>query len=161
MELSKDLAEHYWLFKHALKSVRFAKQSVFRKSCVKKCSLLWKIAVHLSDNMQVAESLLFLIKQVPSWRSVWVLYSLYCVLILPDAGEAAKARCGRELVADLEFVCGDRGFYRGESHPQSSSYISDVLYLDTAETNLLVWVKAGQTVWFGVDTVKQKWLACL
>lgn len=110
--------------------------------------------------MQVAESLLFLIKQVPSWRSVCVLYSLYCVLILPDAGEAAKARCGRELVADLEFVCGDRGFYRGESHPQSSSYISDVLYLDTAETNLFsemcvltVWVKAGQTVWFGVDTV--------
>lgn len=64
--------------------------------------------------MQVAESL-FLVKQVPSWRSVCVLYSLYCVLILPDAGEAAKARCGRELVADLEFVCGDRGFYRGES----------------------------------------------
>uniref|UniRef100_A0A671PSX4 Insulin-like growth factor II n=1 Tax=Sinocyclocheilus anshuiensis TaxID=1608454 RepID=A0A671PSX4_9TELE len=46
--------------------------------------------------------------------SVCVLYSLYCVLILPDAGEAAKARCGRELVADLEFVCGDRGFYRGK-----------------------------------------------
>ncbi|XP_067249659.1 insulin-like growth factor 3 [Chanodichthys erythropterus] len=64
--------------------------------------------------MQVAESLLFLIKQVPSWRSVCVLYSLYCVLILPDAGEAVKARCGRELVADLEFVCGDRGFYRGK-----------------------------------------------
>uniref|UniRef100_A0A672JZE8 Insulin-like growth factor I n=1 Tax=Sinocyclocheilus grahami TaxID=75366 RepID=A0A672JZE8_SINGR len=63
--------------------------------------------------MQVAESL-FLVKQVPSWRSVCVLYSLYCVLILPDAAEAAKARCGRELVADLEFVCGDRGFYRGK-----------------------------------------------
>ncbi|XP_039520153.1 insulin-like growth factor 3 isoform X2 [Pimephales promelas] len=55
----------------------------------------------------------FMLK-VPSWRSVCVLYSLYCVLILPDAGEAAKARCGRELVADLEFVCGDRGFYRGK-----------------------------------------------
>ncbi|XP_050972720.1 insulin-like growth factor 3 [Labeo rohita] len=55
----------------------------------------------------------FLLK-VPSWQSVCVLYCLYCVLILPDAGEAAKARCGRELVADLEFVCGDRGFYRGK-----------------------------------------------
>ncbi|XP_026125001.1 insulin-like growth factor I isoform X1 [Carassius auratus] len=54
------------------------------------------------------------LKQVPSWRSVCVLCSLYCVLTLPDAGEAAKARCGRELVADLEFVCGDRGFYRGK-----------------------------------------------
>ncbi|XP_016145967.1 insulin-like growth factor II isoform X2 [Sinocyclocheilus grahami] len=52
--------------------------------------------------------------KVPSWRSVCVLYSLYCILILPDAGEAAKPRCGRELVADLEFVCGDRGFYRGK-----------------------------------------------
>ncbi|XP_026105727.1 insulin-like growth factor I isoform X1 [Carassius auratus] len=56
----------------------------------------------------------FLLKQVPSWRSVCVLCCLYCILILPDAGEAAKARCGRELVADLEFVCGDRGFYRGK-----------------------------------------------
>ncbi|XP_043103285.1 insulin-like growth factor 3 [Puntigrus tetrazona] len=72
-----------------------------------------KKGVILSDKLQVAESL-FLVKQVPSWRSVCVLCSLYCVLILPDAGEAAKARCGRELVADLEFVCGDRGFYRGK-----------------------------------------------
>lgn len=106
--------------------------------------------------MQVAKSLLFLIKQVPSWRSVCVLCSLYCVLILPDAGEAAKARCGRELVADLEFVCGDRGFYRGESLLQSSSYVSDVLYLDTAETNLFskMCVGVGQSgtnrlVWCG------------
>nr|NP_001108522.1 insulin-like growth factor 3 [Danio rerio]ABY88869.1 insulin-like growth factor 3 [Danio rerio]ADO16598.1 insulin-like growth factor 3 transcript variant 1 [Danio rerio] len=55
----------------------------------------------------------FMLK-VPSWRSVCVLYSLCCVLILPDNTEGARARCGRELVDDLEFVCGDRGFYIGK-----------------------------------------------
>lgn len=100
--------------------------------------------MHLSDKMQLAESLLFLLKQVPSWRSVCVLYSLYCVLILPDAGEAAKARCGRELVADLEFVCGERGFYRGQSHLQSSSYAETNVFKDVCadhvgqRTNCLV-----------------------
>ncbi|XP_042617793.1 insulin-like growth factor I isoform X1 [Cyprinus carpio] len=101
------------LFVHAFRSVRFAKQNVFRASSVKHC-------IHCFDRKEC----ICLIRcrwlrvcfwwQVPSWRSVCVLYSLYCVLILPDAGEAAKARCGRELVADLEFVCGDRGFYRGK-----------------------------------------------
>ncbi|XP_056585719.1 insulin-like growth factor 3 isoform X2 [Triplophysa dalaica] len=51
---------------------------------------------------------------VSSWRSVWVVYSLICVLALQEGSEGTKARCGRELVADLEFVCGDRGFYRGK-----------------------------------------------
>ncbi|XP_056319179.1 insulin-like growth factor 3 [Danio aesculapii] len=64
--------------------------------------------------LKVSESLLSVLKQVPSWRSVCVLYSLCCVLILPDNTEGAKARCGRELVDDLEFVCGDRGFYIGK-----------------------------------------------
>lgn len=105
--------------------------------------------------MQLAESLLFLLKQVPSWRSVCVLYSLYCVLILPDAGEAAKARCGWELVADLEFVCGDRGFYRGQSR-----YYLHLIFLMfciwilqklmfSKMCVLIVWVKAGQTLWCG------------
>ncbi|XP_064155994.1 insulin-like growth factor 3 [Anguilla rostrata] len=48
------------------------------------------------------------------WRSVCVLYPLLCLVALPSRQEAVKARCGRELVADLEFVCGDRGFYRGK-----------------------------------------------
>lgn len=116
-------------FVRAFKSVRFVKQNVFRASFVKNC-------IHCFDKKECICRIrcrwlrvcLFLVKQVPSWRSVCVLYSLYCVLILPDAGEAAKARCGRELVADLEFVCGDRGFYRGESHLQTSSYTSKVLY---------------------------------
>uniref|UniRef100_A0A8C1UT23 Insulin-like growth factor 3 n=1 Tax=Cyprinus carpio TaxID=7962 RepID=A0A8C1UT23_CYPCA len=109
----KDLASG--IFVHAFKSVRFAKQNLFSVSSIKNC-------IHCFDKNKCIclircrwlRVCLFLVKQVPSWRSVCVLYSLYCVLILPDAGEAAKARCGRELVADLEFVCGDRGFYRGK-----------------------------------------------
>ncbi|XP_051508939.1 insulin-like growth factor I [Myxocyprinus asiaticus] len=62
----------------------------------------------------------FMLK-VPSWRNVCVLYSFFCVLVLPDVGEGAKARCGRELIADLEFVCGDRGFYRGKPGGARSS----------------------------------------
>uniref|UniRef100_A0AAY5ET35 Insulin-like domain-containing protein n=1 Tax=Electrophorus electricus TaxID=8005 RepID=A0AAY5ET35_ELEEL len=30
-------------------------------------------------------------------------------------GLVARPRCGVELIADLEFVCGDRGFYRGRA----------------------------------------------
>ncbi|XP_051524381.1 insulin-like growth factor I [Myxocyprinus asiaticus] len=59
--------------------------------------------------------------KVPSWRSVCVLYSIFSVLVLPDFSEGAKARCGRELIADLEFVCGDRGFYRGKPGGARSS----------------------------------------
>ncbi|XP_055025213.1 insulin-like growth factor 3 [Misgurnus anguillicaudatus] len=55
----------------------------------------------------------FMLK-VSSWRSACILYSLLCILALQEGTEGAKARCGRELVADLEFVCGDRGFYRGK-----------------------------------------------
>ncbi|KAI1893146.1 hypothetical protein AGOR_G00140910 [Albula goreensis] len=52
--------------------------------------------------------------QVCWWRSVCILYPLLCLAALPYRAESVKARCGRELVADLEFVCGDRGFYRGK-----------------------------------------------
>ncbi|KAJ8373263.1 hypothetical protein AAFF_G00266740 [Aldrovandia affinis] len=51
------------------------------------------------------------------WRCVCVLYPVLCLVMLPSRVEAVKARCGRELVADLEFVCGDRGFYRGKVLP--------------------------------------------
>ncbi|XP_066559441.1 insulin-like growth factor 3 [Amia ocellicauda] len=52
-------------------------------------------------------------------RGLWTL-CLLCLLALPHSGGAMKARCGRELVADLEFVCGDRGFYHGPA--QGSRY---------------------------------------
>ncbi|XP_015198032.2 insulin-like growth factor 3 isoform X1 [Lepisosteus oculatus] len=49
-----------------------------------------------------------------SWiRRLWVTYAVLCFLALPQRGTATKSRCGRELLADLEFVCGDRGYYRG------------------------------------------------
>ncbi|XP_036433995.1 insulin-like growth factor 3 [Colossoma macropomum] len=51
--------------------------------------------------------------QVLCWRSVCVVCVLLCVAVLPELGDAAKPRCGAELIADLEFVCGERGFYRG------------------------------------------------
>ncbi|XP_072537365.1 insulin-like growth factor 3 [Salminus brasiliensis] len=51
--------------------------------------------------------------QVLCWRSVCVFCALLCVAVLPELGDAATQRCGTELIADLEFVCGDRGFYRG------------------------------------------------
>lgn len=69
---------------------------------------------------------MYFVKQVSSWRSVWILYSLICVLALQEGTQGAKARCGRELVADLEFVCGDRGFYRGQSNRESSFLIVSV-----------------------------------
>lgn len=117
------------LLVRAFKSVGFAKQNVFRALSVKNCIYCFEKKECICPiSCRWLRVCLFLVKQVPSWRSMCVLYSLYCVLILPDAGEAANARCGRELVADLEFVCGDRGFYRGESHLQTSSYTSKVLY---------------------------------
>uniref|UniRef100_A0A8B9LG24 Insulin-like growth factor 3 n=1 Tax=Astyanax mexicanus TaxID=7994 RepID=A0A8B9LG24_ASTMX len=51
--------------------------------------------------------------QVLCWRSVCVFCVLLYVAVLPDLGDAATQRCGTELISDLEFVCGDRGFYRG------------------------------------------------
>ncbi|XP_015198034.2 insulin-like growth factor 3 isoform X2 [Lepisosteus oculatus] len=51
-----------------------------------------------------------------SWiRRLWVTYAVLCFLALPQRGTATKSRCGRELLADLEFVCGDRGYYRGNA----------------------------------------------
>ncbi|XP_028849203.1 insulin-like growth factor 3 [Denticeps clupeoides] len=53
--------------------------------------------------------------KVLCWRCVCVLYPLLFLLARPSPVESAKTRCGWELVADLEFVCGDRGFYRGKA----------------------------------------------
>ncbi|KAK3566225.1 hypothetical protein QTP86_029674 [Hemibagrus guttatus] len=53
--------------------------------------------------------------QVLCWRSVCVLFTLLVCVLLPELAHSAKPRCGVELIADLQFVCGDRGFYRG--HP--------------------------------------------
>ncbi|XP_060786955.1 insulin-like growth factor 3 isoform X2 [Neoarius graeffei] len=53
--------------------------------------------------------------QVLCWRSVCVLYTLLVCVLLPEFAHSAKPRCGVELIADLQLVCGDRGFYRG--HP--------------------------------------------
>ncbi|XP_030641092.1 insulin-like growth factor 3 [Chanos chanos] len=53
-------------------------------------------------------------EQFPCWRNVCVVYSMLWLVVLPNCGETGKTRCGQELVAALEFVCGDRGFYRGK-----------------------------------------------
>nr|XP_057907945.1 insulin-like growth factor 3 [Doryrhamphus excisus] len=55
----------------------------------------------------------------PSERS-WTLkvlcmfYSTMCLLNWPLYSEAAKLRCGTDLLNDLLFVCGDRGIYFGK-----------------------------------------------
>ncbi|KAK1801454.1 hypothetical protein P4O66_022715 [Electrophorus voltai] len=66
------------------------------------------------DKVQVSECLV-LPKQVFCLRGVCVSYTLLLVLLLPELGLVARPRCGVELIADLEFVCGDRGFYRGRA----------------------------------------------
>ncbi|XP_041084778.1 uncharacterized protein LOC121300319 [Polyodon spathula] len=51
-----------------------------------------------------------------SLKALWVLYPVLCLVMLPQrCGAAARARCGRELVEDLQFVCGDRGFHYSKS----------------------------------------------
>ncbi|XP_054629736.1 insulin-like growth factor 3 [Dunckerocampus dactyliophorus] len=43
-----------------------------------------------------------------------VFYSTTCLLNWPLHSEAAKLRCGTDLLNDLLFVCGDRGIYFGK-----------------------------------------------
>ncbi|KAL2103681.1 hypothetical protein ACEWY4_000549 [Coilia grayii] len=52
--------------------------------------------------------------KVLCWQCVCVLHPLLFLLSIPEHTHAARSRCGAELVADLEFVCGGRGFYRGK-----------------------------------------------
>ncbi|XP_068604726.1 insulin-like growth factor 3 [Brachionichthys hirsutus] len=43
-----------------------------------------------------------------------MLCSVLCLAGWPLASEAARLRCGSELLSDLIFVCGDRGIYLGK-----------------------------------------------
>uniref|UniRef100_A0A8C6L818 Insulin-like domain-containing protein n=1 Tax=Nothobranchius furzeri TaxID=105023 RepID=A0A8C6L818_NOTFU len=45
---------------------------------------------------------------------ICVFYSSMCLAAWPLSSEAARLRCGSELLSDLIFVCGDRGIYLGK-----------------------------------------------
>ncbi|XP_044206773.1 insulin-like growth factor 3, partial [Thunnus albacares] len=45
---------------------------------------------------------------------ICMLYSTICLAGWPLASEAARLRCGSDLLSDLIFVCGDRGIYLGK-----------------------------------------------
>ncbi|XP_041955553.1 insulin-like growth factor 3 [Alosa sapidissima] len=53
--------------------------------------------------------------KVLCWQCVCWLCPFLLLLSLPEHTHAGRPRCGIELMADLEFVCGDRGFYRGRT----------------------------------------------
>ncbi|XP_077371333.1 insulin-like growth factor 3 [Festucalex cinctus] len=48
------------------------------------------------------------------FKVLCVFCSALCLLSGPPCSEAAKLRCGSELLNDLLFVCGDRGIYFGK-----------------------------------------------
>ncbi|XP_034552614.1 insulin-like growth factor 3 [Notolabrus celidotus] len=55
----------------------------------------------------------------PQTLKVWcvrvcVFYSTMCLSGWPLSSEAARLRCGSDLLSDLMFVCGDRGIYLGK-----------------------------------------------
>ncbi|XP_074538423.1 uncharacterized protein LOC141799905 isoform X2 [Halichoeres trimaculatus] len=55
----------------------------------------------------------------PQTLKVWcvqvcVFYSTMCLSGWPLSSEAARLRCGSDLLSDLIFVCGDRGIYLGK-----------------------------------------------
>ncbi|XP_035513051.1 insulin-like growth factor 3 [Morone saxatilis] len=43
-----------------------------------------------------------------------VFYTVLCLTGWPLSSEAARLRCGSDLLSDLIFVCGDRGIYLGK-----------------------------------------------
>ncbi|XP_040010005.1 insulin-like growth factor 3 isoform X2 [Xiphias gladius] len=43
-----------------------------------------------------------------------IFYSAMCLAGWPLSSEAARLRCGSDLLSDLIFVCGDRGIYLGK-----------------------------------------------
>ncbi|KAE8293059.1 hypothetical protein D5F01_LYC08154 [Larimichthys crocea] len=45
---------------------------------------------------------------------ICIFYSTMCLSGWPLSSEAAKLRCGTDLLSDLIFVCGDRGIYLGK-----------------------------------------------
>ncbi|KAM3872216.1 uncharacterized protein ACN63O_003495 [Diretmus argenteus] len=48
------------------------------------------------------------------WFGICAFYSTLCLVVLPS--EAARLRCGSDLLTDLIFVCGDRGIYLGKGN---------------------------------------------
>lgn len=44
-----------------------------------------------------------------------MIYTVVCLAGWLLCSEAARLRCGTDLLSDLIFVCGDRGIYLGES----------------------------------------------
>ncbi|TNN53050.1 Insulin-like growth factor II-B [Liparis tanakae] len=44
-----------------------------------------------------------------------VFYAAVCLAGWPPSSEAARLRCGSDLLDDIRFVCGDRGIYIGRS----------------------------------------------
>uniref|UniRef100_UPI0037E835FD insulin-like growth factor 3 n=1 Tax=Semicossyphus pulcher TaxID=241346 RepID=UPI0037E835FD len=55
----------------------------------------------------------------PQTLKVWcvrvcMFYSTMCLSGWPLSSEAARLRCGSDLLSDLIFVCGDRGIYLGK-----------------------------------------------
>uniref|UniRef100_A0A3Q0RFM1 Insulin-like domain-containing protein n=1 Tax=Amphilophus citrinellus TaxID=61819 RepID=A0A3Q0RFM1_AMPCI len=45
---------------------------------------------------------------------ICMFYSCVCLVSWPLPAEAARLRCGSDLLSDLMFVCGDRGIYLGK-----------------------------------------------
>ncbi|XP_047428370.1 insulin-like growth factor 3 [Mugil cephalus] len=45
---------------------------------------------------------------------ICIFYSSMCLASWPLTSEAAKLRCGSDLLSDLIFVCGERGVYLGK-----------------------------------------------
>ncbi|XP_056131163.1 insulin-like growth factor 3 [Lampris incognitus] len=59
---------------------------------------------------------LFFLLQVLCFGSICVLYSTVCLLVFPTPSHPARLRCGTDLLADLIFVCGERGIYLGKGN---------------------------------------------
>ncbi|XP_062316172.1 insulin-like growth factor 3 [Osmerus eperlanus] len=60
--------------------------------------------------------------KVSCCRSVCLLYSVLCLASLPTPTKSDNPRCGTELMSDLLFVCGDRGFHIGKPAGFRSRY---------------------------------------
>ncbi|XP_071378394.1 insulin-like growth factor 1 [Centroberyx affinis] len=47
---------------------------------------------------------------------ICVFYFTMCLAVLPIPSDAARLRCGSDLLTDLIFVCGERGIYLGKGN---------------------------------------------
>lgn len=50
-----------------------------------------------------------------------VFYAAVCLAGWPPSSEAARLRCGSDLLDDIRFVCGDRGIYIGRATSTAST----------------------------------------